>query len=236
MLAEKLKTLTRDFVGVIYPNLCVVCNGHLLHAEIGFCVSCEQELPRSYDELNPENNPLIRTFWGRIPVRSAGAAFVFSAAGSVHELVHNLKYNGRKDAGIAAGQLYGSVLRGISPFLTADMILPVPLHESKLASRGYNQAACFGRGLADAMGIPMYENVLMRVKATASQTRKNREQRWENVGEVFGVRIKKRVEGKHIILVDDVVTTGATIESCAAPLLGIPGTSVSIVSLAAARQ
>jgi ComF family protein len=116
------------------------------------------------------------------------------------------------------------------------MILPVPLHESKLASRGYNQAACFGRGLADAMGIPMYENVLMRVKATASQTRKNREQRWENVGEVFGVRIKKRVEGKHIILVDDVVTTGATIEACAAPLLGIPGTSVSIVSLAAARQ
>jgi predicted amidophosphoribosyltransferase len=107
MLAEKLKTLTRDFVGVIYPNLCVVCNGHLLHAEIGFCVSCEQELPRSYDELNPENNPLIRAFWGRIPVRSAGAAFVFSASGSVQELVHNLKYNGRKDAGIAAGQLYG---------------------------------------------------------------------------------------------------------------------------------
>jgi ComF family protein len=133
-------------------------------------------------------------------------------------------------------QLYGSVLRGISPFLTADMILPVPLHESKLASRGYNQAACFGRGLADAMGIPMYENVLMRVKATASQTRKNREQRWDNVGEVFGVRIKKRVEGKHIILVDDVVTTGATIEACAAPLLGVPGTTISIVSLAAARQ
>jgi len=236
MIAGKLVQLAEDFVGLVYPKLCVVCNGHLLKTEQGFCFTCEQELPRTYDELNPAANPASRVFWGRFPVEAAASCFVFTGQGKVQELVHNLKYNGRKDAGIAAGYYYGTILKGISPFLTADLILPVPLHEDKLHKRGYNQATCLAQGLSEAMNIPYSEKILLRLKATSSQTRKSREQRWENVGEVFAVSARNKLEGKHIVIVDDVVTTGATIEACVLPLLDIPGIKISVVSLAAARD
>lgn len=236
MIAGKLAQLAEDFVGLVYPKLCVVCNGHLLKTEKGFCFSCEQELPRTFDELNPAGNPASRVFWGRFPVEAAASCFVFTGEGKVQELVHNLKYNGRKDAGIAAGLYYGNELKNISPFLTADLIVPVPLHEDKLLLRGYNQAACFAQGLSEAMNIPWSDKLLLRLKATSSQTRKSREERWDNVGEVFAVSLRKKLEGKHIIIVDDVITTGATIEACVLPLLDIPDVKVSIVSLAAARS
>lgn len=236
MVAGKFTQLASDFIGLVYPRLCVVCNGHLLKTEQGFCFTCEQELPRTYDELNPAQNPAARVFWGRFPVEAAASCFVFTGQGKVQELIHNLKYNGRKDAGVAAGNYFGNVLRTISPFLTADLILPVPLHEDKLHLRGYNQAACFAQGLSEAMNIPYSEKVLLRLKATSSQTRKSREERWENVGEVFAVSSRKKLEGKHVIIVDDVITTGATIEASVLPLLDIEGIRISIVSIAAARD
>lgn len=235
MNAGKFVQLASDFIGLVYPRLCVVCNGHLLKSEQGFCFTCEQELPRTYDERNPAENPAARVFWGRFPLEAAASCFVFTGEGKVQELVHNLKYNGRKDAGVAAGLYYGNLLRDISPFLTADLLLPVPLHEDKLHTRGYNQAACFAQGLSEAMQIPFSEKILLRLKATSSQTRKSREERWDNVGEVFAVSARKKLEGKHLIIVDDVVTTGATIEACVLPLLNIPGVKISVVSLAAAR-
>lgn len=236
MIAGKLVQLAEDFVGLVYPKLCVVCNGHLLKTEQGFCFTCEQELPRTYDELNPAANPASRVFWGRFPLEAAAACFVFTGQGRVQELVHNLKYNGRKDAGIAAGFYFGNILKTISPFLTADLIIPVPLHEDKLYKRGYNQATCIAQGLSEAMNVRYSENTLLRLKATSSQTRKSREQRWENVGDVFAVSVKNKLKGKHILIVDDVVTTGATIEACVLPLLDIPGVKISVVSLAAARD
>jgi ComF family protein len=235
MPAGKLVQLAEDFVGLVYPKLCVVCNGHLLKTEEGFCFSCELELPRTYDELNPAENPVSRVFWGRFPLEAAASCFVFTTEGKVQELVHNLKYNGRKDAGVAAGHYFGTVLKTISPFLTADLILPVPLHEDKLHVRGYNQAACFAQGLSEGMSIAWSDKILLRLKATASQTRKSRDERWDNVGDVFAVPSKKKLEGKHIIVVDDVITTGATIEACVLPLLDIPGVKISVVSLASAR-
>lgn len=236
MSASKFTQLASDFIGLVYPRLCVVCNGHLLKTEQGFCFTCEQELPRTYDELNPKENPAARVFWGRFPVESAASCFVFTGQGKVQELVHNLKYNGRKDAGVAAGFYFGNILRTISPFLTADLILPVPLHEDKLHKRGYNQATCFAQGLSEAMNIPYSEKILLRLKATATQTRKSREERWENVGEVFAVSGKNKLEGKHVMIVDDVITTGATLEACVLPLLEIPNIKISVVSLAAARD
>lgn len=236
MVAGKFTQLASDFIGLVYPKLCVVCNGHLLKTEQGFCFTCEQELPRTYDELNPAQNPAARVFWGRFPIEAAASCFVFTGQGKVQELIHNLKYNGRKDAGVAAGNYFGNVLRTISPFLTADLILPVPLHEDKMHLRGYNQAACFAQGLSEAMNVPYSEKVLLRLKATSSQTRKSREERWENVGEVFAVSSRKKLEGKHVIIVDDVITTGATIEACVLPLLDIKEIRISIVSIAAARD
>lgn len=236
MVAGKFVQLADDFIGLVYPRLCVVCNANLVKGEDGFCIACEAELPRTFDELNPVENPAAKVFWGRFPLEAAAACFVFKGEGKVQELVHKLKYNGRKDAGIAAGKYFGSILKDISPFLTGNLIVPVPLHEDKLQTRGYNQAACFAQGLSEAMHIPYDEKTLIRLKATASQTRKNREERWENVGEVFSVPAKKQLEGKHIIIVDDVITTGATIEACVLPFLDIPGVRISVVSLAAARD
>ncbi len=236
MDAARFVQYSEDFIGLVYPRLCAVCSGNLVKGEEGFCVSCETELPRTYDELNPAENPTARVFWGRFPLEAAASCFVFSGAGKVQELVHNLKYNGRQDVGIAAGKYFGTILKDISPFLTGNLIVPVPLHEDKLLTRGYNQAACIAKGLSEAMNIPYSENAIVRLKATSSQTRKSREERWDNVGEVFASPLKADLAGKHIIIVDDVITTGATLEACVLPLLDIPNIRISIVSLAAARD
>lgn len=236
MVAIGFVQYSDDFVGLVYPRLCAICSGNLVASEEGFCIGCEVDLPRTYDELNPSANPVAKVFWGRFPLEAAASCFVFSGAGKVQELVHNLKYNGRKDAGIAAGRYFGTILKDISPFLTGNLIIPVPLHEDKLLTRGYNQATCFAQGLSEAMKIPYDEGAIVRLKATSSQTKKNREERWDNVGEVFAVPTKQDLAGKHVIIVDDVITTGATLEACILPLLSIPNVKISIVSLAAARD
>ncbi|HLG04215.1 MAG TPA: phosphoribosyltransferase family protein [Bacteroidia bacterium] len=207
-----------------------------MRGEKSICFACLTGMPRTRDEMDPLDNPVARVFWGRVPVRASAACYVFVKGGKVQELIHNLKYNGRTDAGIAAGKIYGSELRHLTPFNTIDLVLPVPLHRDKLRKRGYNQAACFGEGLAKSMHVPILLHGMLRLTATASQTRKSRVERWENVEDVFVVNSDVDLRGKHILLVDDVITTGATIEACAQPLLQTEGVSLSIVSLASARD
>lgn len=236
MIRTGIKQLAGDFTSLFFPNLCAACNGHLLRGEVAICTACLMDCPRTFDEHDPVDNPVARVFWGRVQLQSAASLFVFTKGGKVQELIHNLKYNGRKDAGIAAGKLFGNDLQNLTPFNTIDAVIPVPLHRDKFRKRGYNQAACFGEGLAQALSIPMYDHGILRLNATETQTRKNRGERWENVEDVFAANKKIKLEGKHILLVDDVITTGATIEACAIPLLELPGTKVSVVSLASARD
>jgi ComF family protein len=235
MIRTGIKQLAGDFFSLFYPSLCAACNGHLVRHEDAICLQCLSGFPRTNDEHRPVENPAARVFWGRIPVRSAAACFLFTKGESVQELIHNLKYNGRTDAGIAVGKIFGEDLKALTPFNTADLVIPVPLHRSRLRKRGYNQAACFGQGLAEAMQIPMLANGMYRLSATATQTRKSRTERWDNVEDMFVVNKKYDLKGKHILLVDDVITTGATVEACAAPLLMLEGTSVSVISMASAR-
>jgi ComF family protein len=231
-----LKRYTSDFISLFYPNLCVACNGHLLRGEVAICTACLIDCPRTFDEQDPVDNPVARVFRGRIPLQAAASLFVFTKGGKVQELIHNLKYNGRRDAGIAAGKLFGNDLKNLTPFNTLDAVIPVPLHRDKFLKRGYNQAACFGEGIAHSLDIPLHESGMLRLDATATQTRKNREERWENVEDVFAVNKKINLKGKHVLLVDDVITTGATIEACAIPLLRTEGVKLSIISLASARD
>lgn len=231
-----IKQLAGDFASLFFPNLCAACNGHLLRGEVAICTACLMDCPRTFDEHDPVDNPVARVFWGRVQLQSAASLFVFTKGGKVQELIHNLKYNGRKDAGIAAGKLFGNDLQKLTPFNTIDAVIPVPLHRDKFSKRGYNQAACFGEGIAQALNIPMYDHGILRLNATETQTRKNRGERWENVEDVFAVNKKIKLEGKHVLLVDDVITTGATIEACAIPLLQLAGTKVSVLSLASARD
>lgn len=236
MTTHRLKQIAGDFASLFFPTVCAACNGHLVKGEVAICTLCLMECPRTFDEHDPVDNPAARAFWGRIQLQGAAACFVFTKGGKVQELVHNLKYNGRMDAGIATGKFFGNELKKITPFNTIDAVIPVPLHRDRFRKRGYNQAACFGEGLANALGIPQYEHGLLRLSATETQTKKNRGERWENVEDVFTRNKKINLKGKHIVLVDDVVTTGATIEACAIPILEIEGTKLSVISLASARD
>lgn len=236
MSIQGIKQIASDFAGLFFPNLCAACNGHLLRGEVAICTACIIACPRTFDEQDPVDNPAARVFWGRIQLQGAASLFVFTKGGKVQELIHNLKYNGRKDAGIAAGKLFGNDIKDLTPFNTIDAVIPVPLHRDKFVKRGYNQAACFGDGLATALNVPMYEHGMLRLSATETQTRKNRTERWDNVEDVFTINKKINLKGKHILLVDDVITTGATIEACAIPILELEGTKLSVISLASARD
>lgn len=149
--------------------------------------------------------------------------------------MHSLKYKGRQETGIFLGEQYGNELKESSYFNTVELILPVPMHPTKLRIRGYNQCEKIATGLSNSMNVPFQFDCLSKVVHTESQTKKSRYERWENVQNVFKVNQPEFIAGKHILLVDDVLTTGATLEACATKLLEVPGTRVSVVTLAYAQ-
>ena len=178
------------------------------------------------------DNPVIRHFWGKVNVSAASSYYFFNKGQKVQKLIHRLKYKGQKEIGIKMGNLYGSELLKNSGYSSADLIIPVPLHKSRLRTRGYNQSDFFAKGLSAAMNIPAETNLLVRNKKTETQTRKSRFARFENVSEVFSLTSESAIEGKHVLLVDDVITTGSTLTACADVLLKNKNTRVSIASIA----
>lgn len=171
-------------------------------------------------------------FWGRVNIMAAAAFYYFEKGGKCRKLLHQIKYAGHKDLAFYLGKLYGRELKGSSPFNSADMIIPVPLHASRLKKRGFNQSDWLAGGLAEGMGKIVSVDNLVRYISTDTQIKKSRNERWENVENSFRIRYPEKIKDKHILLVDDVITTGATIESCASVLLGKPGVRVSILTLA----
>jgi ComF family protein len=220
-----------DLVGLIYPNNCVACNRLLNAGETCICTWCRLHLPKT--EFHSEKgNTIEKLFWGKVSVEAASSAYHFGKGEKVQNLIHTLKYKGRKDIGIFIGDLYGHTLKHAEPFSSAEIIVPVPLHKRKLKRRGYNQSDYFAEGLSKAMKVPLETKIMKRVMDTDSQTRKHRYQRFENVNRVFEVVQPKAIEGKHILLVDDVITTGSTLTACAESILQIPETRVSVATIA----
>ncbi len=199
--------------------------------ETSICTYCAYHLPKTNYHLTAEN-PVAKLFWGRVPLHSGAAYYSFSKGGKVQNLIHQLKYKGRKEIGYAVGQLYGHDLKKSDLFATVTDVIPVPLHAKKLKKRGYNQSELFANGIADSMNVTFNPTALLRVTASETQTRKSRFSRWENVAYVFEIREAELLKGKHILLVDDVITTGATLEACAQKILEIPDTKVSIATIA----
>ncbi|RYY36663.1 MAG: ComF family protein [Sphingobacteriaceae bacterium] len=223
-----------DFIALIFPELCAACNGSLLAGEHILCTDCRYDLPYTNFHLQPDNI-VARQFWGKLPVQSAYALFYFTKGGKVQNLVHRLKYDGMQKVGVLTGNIAGSQLAGREPFSTIDYIIPVPLHKSKLRKRGFNQSTCFAIGLADKLNATVNEHNLIRVVATDTQTKKSRFSRFQNMQQVFVVANPKELEGKHVLLVDDIVTTGSTLEACGAELLKVPGLKLSIATIAYAE-
>jgi ComF family protein len=222
-----------DFISIIFPRICAVCGNSLWKHEEVLCRFCEFHLPKTNFHSDVEN-PVTRLFWGRAIIEGGAAFLYFNKGNSVQRLVHQLKYKGRKDIGVYLGTLYGRTLCNTIPFNTINVIIPVPLHRKKYMQRGYNQSEQFAIGLAKPMNVPVNRFLLSRVRATETQTRKSRFNRYQNVHEIFTVEDPGKWAGQHLLLVDDVVTTGATLESCIQALSAIPGIKISIACIATA--
>ncbi len=178
---------------------------------------------------------MARSLWGRVACEGVAAYLYFRKGSRVQHLIHHLKYKGRYQIGDFLGRLYGQILINQSPFNTVQLIIPVPLHPKRQRERGYNQSEVFANGLGKVMGIPVSNQNLIRSARSETQTRKNPTQRWENVKEIFSVVDPEALEGKHILLVDDVFTTGATIEACATTLLTACSVRISVITIAYAE-
>lgn len=225
--------LLNDFFSLFYPQVCYACGNSLFRNEEVICTFCLYHLPRTDFHKN-KDNALAKSFWGRVNLENVSAYYYFSKGGKVQHLMHQFKYSGKYEIGQHLGRLYGYELKQESFYQDIEIVIPVPLHKSKLRKRGYNQSEKFAEGLADSMGVKLDTNTLIRTYASATQTKKSRFSRWENVKEIFMIISPERIAGKHLLLVDDVITTGATIEACATHLLNIEGTRVSVASMACA--
>lgn len=223
----------RDLINLIFPATCAACGNVLLNNERIICLSCNYNLPRTNYHLEPDN-PVELIFWGRVRIEYATAFYFFNKGSKFRHLIHELKYNGRKDIGIELGKIFGYEIMASDGFRTTDLIIPVPLHLKRLKKRGFNQSECIARGISEAMNKPMDTYSLIRTVYSSTQTRKTRYDRWLNVEGIFRITDPTALSGKHILLVDDVVTTGATLESCATEILKVEGTKVSVVVLAMA--
>lgn len=226
--------LTREYNHLLeffYPKLCIACSERLVTQEQFLCISCWHDLPVSNFHNDPGNR-VAQLFWGRVFLENATAYFAYNKGSNYQHLIHFIKYKGMKELGFVAGQRFGNVLSASPLFQNIDVIVPVPLHPKKEKQRGYNQSEWIARGIADTMNKPLISNNLIRVTHTSTQTRKTRFERWENVEGIFTINTPESFEGKHVLIVDDVVTTGSTLEACANELKKIAGVKVSIATLA----
>jgi ComF family protein len=232
-ILQKLRLPLDSLLTLLYPNLCLACQESLASVDSVLCVRCQYYIsPTSYHLETP--NPVLDRFWGRIELVHACTGFIFNKGSALQRLIHELKYNNQPKVGLELGQQCGLLLQEVASYKTVDCIIPVPLHPQKMRHRGYNQAALFGQGIGEILQKPCLENHLIRTKYTDTQTKKSRLERLSNVEEVFSVQEKERLKHQHILLVDDVITTGATLEACALQLLAIEGVKVSIAAIALA--
>jgi ComF family protein len=223
----------KSLLHLFFPPTCAGCKTILIANENVICTSCRHEMPLTQHHLNPENDA-YKKFYGRIPVEHVSALVYFHKKGIVQELIHSLKYRGQEAIGTVLGEWYAEELKSSQLLQSVDAIIPVPLHTKKLRERGYNQVTEFGNALAKSLQIPVNTSILFRQVYSKTQSQKNRLGRTEGIDTIFDVSFDEKDHNKHFLLIDDVITTGATLEVCAKALLKIPGTKISIVCMAMA--
>jgi len=228
-----LKRYLSGLAALLFPECCHACNRPLCAGEVVICTHCAYELPRTDFHLQAVN-PVSRLFWGRVDIAAASAYYTFQKGSRVQQLIHRLKYKGHTEIGLLVGKMYGRELLKAEAFRKITQIIPVPLHARKLKMRGFNQSECFAEGISEALGVPVNQHILVRGKETGTQTRKSRFSRWRNVESGFYLTSPDELKGQRVLLVDDVVTTGATLEACAKTLLEVEGTTVCIAAMAVA--
>lgn len=228
-----MASLLADFISLFYPRVCLACSQSLMKGEEALCSSCLSVLPKTHYHLTNEN-PVKERLAGRLPLQHGFAFLKFRKGGVVQNILHQLKYHNHPELGVRIGKMYGAELAQSGFQYSFDLIVPVPLHQSRLRKRGYNQSAKFAEGLSTAMNIPWQESISLRRQSTLTQTRKSRSERWQNVKDAFSISQIEKIEGKRVLLVDDVITTGATLEACGQHLLDHRCQSLSIACIAEA--
>lgn len=230
MLVQNLPRYTSAFIELFFPRICALCGNHLFEREDAICKSCLRRLPKTGFEENPFHNPMNQLLWGRAKVETAFALYYYRKGESVQQLLHLLKYKGYTDVGVELGRKLGQALKS-GKFPVFDLIVPVPLHPKKMRIRGYNQSEVIAKGISEILKIPVDPVNLHRRKHTATQTKKGRFERWENVEGIFDLHDPQKYLGCHVLVVDDVTTTGATLEACLQPLNQVPYAKASIATI-----
>jgi len=220
----------KDFLSLVFPNLCCACGTSLVQYENLLCTKCLYQLPYTNHHLDKENK-LAKQFWGRVQVSSASAFLLFTQKGKVQKLMHQLKYNNQPEIGVELGRLYGLELKKLEEYQNIDVIIPVPLHPKKQKKRGYNQSEQFANGLSQSLDKPIDTQILKRIKFADSQAFMNRSKRHENMKTVFKAYGSTALPG-HVLLVDDTITTGATLEACVIELNKIGIKNIHIAGIA----
>ncbi len=226
-------SIFQHFVNLLFPNLCNACDEVLQNSENLVCTKCLVDLPKA-DIGFSNSQSLANRFLGKIEIKHVFGYYKYAKGNRVQQLLHNLKYKNKPEVGVFLGNIFGNELKSKVIDLKLDLLLAVPLHKSKLQTRGFNQSEKIANGLSQALNVPHETNLILRKKATVTQTQKTRIERYFNVKEVFEVINADKIVGKNIGLVDDVLTTGATIEVCAKAILDAGAKEVSIFVLAAA--
>ena len=226
-----IRQLANDFLGLLFPHLCNGCGTSLFHGEKEICTKCRYDLPFT-DFHNYTANSVAKLFWGRIACNGAMAMLYFRKGSKVQHLIHRLKYKDQTETGIELGKLLGEQLLSSPTYQTISLIIPVPLHPKKQKSRGYNQSEYIAKGIAEIMQVSVSTTHLVRQHHTSTQTKKSRYNRFENMQSVFKILNPEQLESQHVLLVDDVITTGSTLEACGIALLAAPIKQLSIAALA----
>ncbi|MCF8217962.1 MAG: ComF family protein [Bacteroidales bacterium] len=231
-LISRVSEPITDLFRLVFPVYCENCGETLHKGEECLCSFCEYQLPQTHFHLQTDN-PVETIFWGRIPVFAAATFLHYQKGEMVQQLIHQLKYHGKGHIGVYLGRLFGQQLMQSQRFNDVNVIIPVPLHWKKKKLRGYNQSEKIAEGLEKSMNAVKDTQSLLRVTHSSTQTKKTRYERWENVKSIFQLSPESsKLENQHVLLVDDVITTGSTIESCFLKLTEINGIRISIVSLA----
>lgn len=227
--------MLKSLVNLLFPVTCPGCDDVLQHNEAALCTTCRHGLPFTH-HYKDVLNETAKKFLGRVELQHASALLYFHKEGITQQLIHNLKYRGQQQVGKLMGEVYAPLLQDVDELKSVTHIIPIPLHPKKLRERGYNQVAQFGRALSAGLNIPYNDQILVRAAYNKTQTKKNRELRGSIINRSFAVEFNETHHNRHFLMVDDVITTGATLEACGKLLLSIPGARVSIVTIAYAHS
>jgi ComF family protein len=225
-----IKEIKDALLHLAFPHVCEGCGTDNLQSDHLLCLRCLSSLPSTNFHMHP-NNPIEKIFWGRIPIVSATSQYYFTKESMMQHLMHQFKYKGNKDVGIYLGKLMGWSMLESNRFSFIDALIPLPLHKSKEHKRGYNQATLLCEGISSIMNKPVLKNAIIRSEKTETQTKKSRIQRWQNMKGKFELANPSSIAGKHVLLVDDVVTTGATLEACGLEIIKAETVQLSVATL-----